>query len=299
MITVQKGIKVTTETKHDTKRSETQLFGEVRIAYPVHQGEKKTKTPGGIVLKTPRYDATLLVPKLGPAETCPNYKRLSDMAMEAAVKAWGGWPDSGKWPIDDGDIPYKQKPKPGEKVLTPEEIAKKNEWRVGSWVIEVTNYTDQGPKVSVLTNGTMQDIPAQDVNGQRLYKSGDWGYVSMNSYTFQRETWGVNFSYEGVAYTRQGDLIGGGPKSTAQMFAGIPTTSGPGMGAPAPAPSAAPRPPGGPGVAMPPAAAPAPGLPPLPPVAAPPLAPAAPSAPPLPTGGAPTGAAPMPPIPGR
>jgi hypothetical protein len=239
---------------HDTKRSETQLIGEARIAYPFHH-EKRTKTAGGALLKKPRNDAVVLVPKLGPAESCPNYKKLSDMAMEAATKAWGVWPDGGKWPIQDGDQAHPHKPKPGEKALTPEQLAERNKWRVGSWVVEVANNLDSGPKVSILTNGVMQDIPAQDVAGVRLYKSGDYGYVSMNAYSFQRETWGVNYSYEGVAYTRQGELIGGGPKSSAQMFAGIPLGAG---GAPQ-----------------------APGAPPLPPgaAAAPPLAPAAPVAP--------------------
>lgn len=256
------------DVKHDTKRSEVQLIGEVRIAYPYHQ-EKRTKSAGGALLDKPHYDAVILSPKLGPAETCPNYKRLSDMAMEAATKAWGAWPDGGKWPIQDGDIPHPHKPKPGEKVLSAEEIAARNKWRVGSWVVEVANYLD-GPKVTVLQGGVLQDIPAQTVGGVQLYKSGDYGFVSMNAYSFQNKTWGVNFGYEGVAYTRQGELIGGGPKSTAQMFAGIP------LGAAA----GAPRPPGAPGPA---AAAPqAPGAPPLPPGAGLPPLPPAPPAPPRP-----------------
>ena len=265
-----------TEVKHDTKRSETQLIGECRIAYPYHF-EKRTKTAGGAILKNPRNDAVLLVPKLGPAESCPNYAKLSGMCMEAATKAWNGWPDGGKWPIQDGDIPHAHKPKPGEKALTPEQITERNKWRVGSWVVEVATNLAQGPKVTILSNGVMQDIPAQDVGGVRLYKSGDYGYVSMNAYTFQRETWGVNFSYEGVAYTRPGELIGGGPKSSAQMFAGIPVSAS------APAPSS-PRPPGPPALptsaGAPVSSAPASYAP--PPVA--PVAPApqmvAPSAPP-------------------
>ncbi|XUM19806.1 ssDNA-binding protein [Bradyrhizobium oligotrophicum S58] len=287
------------EVKHDTKRSDTRLLGEVRIAHP-HHHEKNTKTPGGILYKTPHFEAVLLMPKLGPAETCPNYKILSDMAMEAAIKAWGSWPEGGRWPVEDGDIPYKYKTKPGEKALTPEQITERNKWRTGSWVVEVTNYTDQGPKVSILDNGVMQDIPARVMNGIEVYKSGDYGYASANTYTYQRDSnWGVNFSYEGVAYTRQGELIGGGPKSSANMFAGIPVGAGMGAAAPMP-PGGVPRPPGA--VPMPPAApsAPAaPALPPLPPVAGPPLAPAAPVAPPLPPGVSAPGAAPMPPIPGR
>jgi hypothetical protein len=269
-----------TKKTHDTKRSETQLIGEARLAHVYHH-DKKTKSAGGAILDKPHFAAVVMLPKLGPAESCPNYKRLSDMAMEAATKAWAGWPDGGKWPVEDGDIPYPHKPKPGEKAMTAEQLAERNKWRVGSWCVDVTNYLPSGPKVSVLTGGVLQDIPAQTVAGVQLYKSGDYGYVSMNAYTFHSEkgTWGVNFGYEGVAYTRQGELIGGGPKSSAQMFAGIPLgASGPGpTGAPA-----APRPPQ------------APGAPPLPPVAGPPLAPTAPAAPPLP--GSVTSAAPALPV---
>lgn len=278
--------------KHETKRSDSQLVGEVRIAHPFHQ-EKRTKSAGGAPLDKPRNDAVLLYPKLGPAESCPNYARLSAMAMEAATKAWAGWPEGGKWPIQDGDIPHPHKPKPGEKALSAEQLAERNKWRTGSWVVEVSSGLDQGPKVTILRDGVMQDIPAQDVAGVRLYKSGDYGYVSMNAYTFHSDkpggTWGVNFGYEGVAYTRQGDLIGSGPKSSAQMFAGIPGVS---VGV---APPAAPRPPGAP------AAPPSPPAAPLPQTASPPLAPAAPTAPALP----PMPAAPamaatgLPPIPGR
>lgn len=261
--------------KHDTKRSEVQLIGEVRIAHPYHH-EKRTKSAGGALLDNPHYTGALLLPKLGPAESCPNYKRLSDMAMEAATKAWGAWPDGGKWPILDGDIPFPHKPKPGEKALTPEQLVERNKWRTGSWHIEVANYLD-GPKVSLLRDGVVQDIPAQNINGQQLYKSGDHGFVSMNSYSFQNKTWGVNFGYEGVCYTRQGDLIGGSPKSSAQMFAGIP------MGTPQAGPAA---PGGAPSAPLPTHAAP--------PIAPAPTAPSAPVAAPMPTAYAP-GSPPMPP----
>lgn len=264
------------EVKHDTKRSETQLIGETRIAYPYHH-EKRTKSAGGAALDKPHYTAALLLPKLGPVESCPNYKRLADMAMEAAVKAWNKWPDGGKWPILDGDIPFPHKPGPGETTLTPAQLIERNKWRAGHWHVEVANYLG-GPKVSVLRNGVIEDIPAQEVAGMTLYKSGDYGYVSMNAYTFHNKTWGVNFGYEGVAYTRQGELIGGGPKSSAQMFAGIPV----GAGGPTAPPSAPPGPP------APPAAPQS--APPLPPAASPPTAPSPPLPPGLPAFPQPVGA---------
>lgn len=261
--------------KHDTKRSETQLIGEARLAHVYHQ-EHKTKSAGGALLDKSHFAAVVMLPKLGPAESCPNYKRLSDMAMEAATKAWAKWPDGGKWPIEDGDIPYPHKPKPGETAMTPEQLAERNKWRVGSWCVEVTNYLKIGPAVEALQNGVRVPVIAQTVAGIELYKSGDYGYVSMNAYSFHSEkgTWGVNFGYEGVCYTRQGERIGGGPKSTAQMFAGIPV----GAGAPALGPAAAPSPPLAP-----------PSAPPLPTASSPPLAP------PFPMAAA--GAPPMPPVP--
>jgi Protein of unknown function (DUF2815) len=253
---------------HDTKRSETQLIGEARLAH-VFLHEKRTKSAGGALLDKPHFSAVVMLPKLGPAESCPNYKRLSDMCMEAALKAWNKWPDGGKWPIQDGDQPFPHKPKPGDTALTPAQLAERNKWRTGSWCVEVSNHLPGGPKVSVLQNGILQDIPAQNVGGVQLYKSGDYGFVSMNAYSFHSEkgTWGVNCGFEGVAYTRQGELIGGGPKSSAQMFAGIPV----GVGMATPGPAA--------------------------PVAGPP--PAAPAAPPLPAFPAPAaaGAPPMPPLP--
>lgn len=264
------------EVKHKSQRSETKLIGEARIAFPFHH-EKRTKSAGGDPLDKPRHDAVVLVPKLSPDATqCSNYATLAALCMEAATKAWQGWPDGGKWPIQDGDVPHKPKPKPGVAALTAEQLAAKNAWRKGHWVIEVSTNLDPGPRVCVMQNGVAQEIPAKVVAGVQLYKSGDYGYVSLNAYSFQNKTWGVNFGYEGVLYTRPGEAIGSsGPRSATQMFGSVA-----GMAAqPAPAaPGAAPLPPGAP--AAPPA-----------PAAAPPLAPAAvaPPAPPMP---------PAPPVPG-
>jgi hypothetical protein len=272
--------------KHKSQRSETVLIGEARFAFPFHQ-EKRLKSAGGKPLDKPRNDCVVMLPKLGPAETCSNYAKLAGLCMEAARKAWPTnvdaagnwtWPTGGKWPIQDGDIPHVAKPKPGVPAKTPEQIAASNAWRKGSWIIEVSTNLDPGPRVCVMQNGVAQEVPAKIVNGVQLYKSGDYGYVSLNAYSFSNETWGVNYGYEGVLYTRPGDVIGSsGPRSASQMFGGIAGTVAP--TAPA-APGAAPP--------MPPAAATAPPSPPMPPAApvaaaAPPLAPvAAPPGPPMP-----------------
>lgn len=269
-----------TEVKHKSQRSETVLIGEARIAFPYHH-EKRTKSAGGKPLDKPRHDAVVLVPQLStdPAQ-CANYGKLAALCMEAARKAWPSsvdaagnwtWPAGGKWPIQNGNTPHVSKPKPGVPAKTPEQIAAANKWREGYWVIEVSTNLDPGPRVCVMQNGVAQEIPAKVVAGVQLYKSGDFGYVSLNAYTFQNETWGVNFGYEGVLYTRSGEAIGSsGPRSASQMFGSVAGMAAP--SAPA-APGAAPMPPGA-------GAPPAPPAPPAP-VAAPPLAPAA-AAPPAP-----------------
>jgi hypothetical protein len=277
-----------TEVKHKSQRSETKLIGEARIAFPFHH-EKRLKSAGGAPLEKPRHDCIVLVPQLNPDPAqCANYATLAGLCMEAATKAWGSFPQGGKWPIQDGNVPHVSKPKPGVVPLTPEQQAAKNIWRKGSWVIEVSTNLDPGPRVCVLQNGVAQEIPAKVVAGQQLYKSGDYGYVSIAAYSFQNQTFGINFSYEGVLYTRPGDAIGAtGPRSASQMFGSVAgmasPTALPVPGAAAPVPQAAPAPqyapPAAP-VAPPqqyaPAAPPAPTyaappapLPPMPPVAAP------------------------------
>lgn len=284
--------------KHESKRSVTRLLGqgidaegnvtgvpiEVRLAH-IFVHEKRKKSAAGEPLDKPRYDSNILVPKLNADATkCPNYAILAAHCMEAATKAWGSWPQGGKWPIQDGDIPHAQKLKPGQTPLTPEQIAARNKWRTGCWIVEVTNYMDPGPRVAVLQNGVAVEIPAKVVNGQSLYKSGDYGYVSLNAYTFDNKTFGVNFGFEGVLFTRPGEAIGqSGPRSAAQMFGSVAGMAAPaapampGAGAPVapPMPGAAPAMP----TAAAPAAPPAPMAPAAPAMAAPPVAPAMPAPP--------------------
>lgn len=230
-----------TQEKHKSQRSETKLTPESRIAFPFHH-EKRTKSAGGAPLDKPRHDAIVLIPKLdADPMKCANYALLASMCMEAATKAWGSFPQGGKWPIQDGDIPHTPKPKPGVAPLTPEQIAERNKWRKGSWVIEVSSNLDPGPRVCVLQNGVATEIPAKVVNGVQLYKSGDYGFVSLSAYTFHNQTFGVNFGYEGVLYTRPGEAIGSsGPRSAAQMFGSVAGTAAPQNTAP-PMPGAMPQ----------------------------------------------------------
>lgn len=272
--------------KHKSQRSDTVLTPAIRWAYPfVHK--KRDKRANGTPMKTSRYDMVGLFPKLNADPSlCANYKFLSDLCMVAVARVteWGcQWPQGGHWPIQDGDAP--PKPKPGQ---TPKDYP----WRKGHWIIEVTNYLDPGPRVAILQNGQPLEIPAQTVGGRTLYKGGDFGIASIAAYTYHNETYGVNFGFEGILWTAEGEVIGhSGPRSAASMFAQVSGMSAPAAGV------AIQRtdvyvPPGGPAYV---AQAPAP-MPGSAPVYVPPVPPPAPVyVPPAPL----PSTSPLPPFPGR
>ena len=297
---------MTAPTKVKNQRSASANTPEVRIAFPfVH--DKRTKNAAGQELKSgPRHDMTILVPKMHTDATkCPNYKFLADLCMDAAGKMWpgAGWPQGGVWPIKDGDVPYVPKPKPGVAPKTPEQIAAGNVWRKGCWVVEASSYLDPGPRVAVLQNGQIVEIPARVVNGHVYYKSGDFGIVNLHAYAYQNEQFGCNFGFDGVLFTRAGEAIGSsGPKSAEQMFGGIAPAAGTG-GAPVPPGYAAP--PGSPQAAPQPQYAASPAAPQpqyAPPPGPPAVAPAPQVAPALPIPGviaAPAAGSSLPPFPQR
>lgn len=324
---------------------------EVRAAY-VYFHEKRTKNAAGKPFvygpnhpkagqPNPRFSGTFMFPKLNADPyQCANYRFLLGLATEAAQKMWPQnvdasgkwvWPQGAQYAVQDGDVPYKSKPKPGEPVPTAEEVAKKNAWRVGYWIVEAENFLDPGPGIAKLINGQVFELPAQrcsligsamagDPKGVMQYKSGDWGYPCLHAYAYQNETFGINFGFDGFCFTREGDLIGStGPKTASQMFGNLGAVApgapavGPAPGLPATNPAVAPAPAMPAAVTMP--AAPA--LPGAPNVAAggminamnqmapPPLPGAAPAAPgPAIPNGAPAmaiaaGLPGLPPIPGR
>lgn len=304
-----------TEVKKKYERSDAALTPEWRIAYPfVH--ERRTKRADGTPIKSPSFDMTILAPKLNadPSQ-CPNYRILADHCYAAAKKMWPQsidpasgqwvWPQGAKWPIMDGDVPYKAKaPPPGQPAKPVDPNA--HSWRKGHWQIEASHFLDPGPRVCVMQNGQAVEIPAKTVLGQQMYKSGDHGYVSLYAWAYERETFGINFGFEGVLFSKPGEQIGssGGPKSAQQMFgtvAPVGQMAAPPMAAPSTPPGIPAAPPMAPApaspapqyapVAPPPAAAPvapAPTYAAAPPVAPaggppmPPMAPVAPSAPGLP-----------------
>jgi len=235
--------------KKKSERSESKNSPECRGAY-LYLHKKRTKNAAGTPLNTPRFDGTWLFPKLAAdAGSCPNYMFLYGLVIEAARKMWPGsvdaagnwaWPQGGQFPIKDGDVPLQSKPKPGKPIKTPAEIAEANKWRCGYWVIEATNYLDPGPQVAVILNGQAMQVPAQVINGQEVWKSGDWCVVNLHAWAYENETFGVNFGFEGVLFTKPGEKIGkSGQRSAADMFAGVATF---GAAPPAAIPGAPPMP---------------------------------------------------------
>lgn len=213
-----------------TARSESRLTPADRpwrIAFPyIH--EKRSKRPNGMALEKPRYDATLLAPKLhvDPAQ-CQNYQILAAHCMEAATKLWGSWPAGGYWPIQDGDSPPKPKaPVPGQPVAAVD--PNKYAWRKGNWIVEIGNNLDPGPRIALLQNGQAVEIPARVIAGRTLYKGGDYVVASISSYTFNKSgKFGTNFGFDGILFVGDGESIGSsGPKSAAQMFGGVANFAG-------------------------------------------------------------------------
>jgi hypothetical protein len=286
-----------------SQRSETvNSPSEIRVAYPffhkkrTHNAAKKpfTKKDGTL---NPRYSASFMFPKLhADPHQDANYLFLWGLAVEAAKKMWPGSVDqAGNWAIPpgmqyavkDGDVPFASKPKPGQPIPSAEEIAKKNAWRKGYWIVEAERFLDPGPRVCKVINGTITELPADNINGVLQYKGGDYGFVSIQAYAYENETFGVNFGFDGFLFTRAGDVIGNGgqsgPPPASQMFgsvAGAALAAAPAASAPLPG-AAAPVAPTAPVAA-------AGGLPPLPSAVAAPPAPAAPVAaagglPPIPT----------------
>lgn len=304
--------------KKKSERSEPRNSpSEVRAAYPYFH-EKRTKNAAGTLYVkkdgtlNPRYSATFMFPKLAvdPAQ-CANYQFLWSLACEAARKMWPTnldaagnwvWPAGAQLAIKDGDVPFVSKPKPGVPAPSAEEIAKKNAWRNGYWIVEAENFLDPGPRIAKIINGVATELPAKVLNGIAQYKGGDFGYINVHAYAYENETFGVNYGFDGFCFTRPGEAIGSsGPKSTAQMFGGVagtvvqpaPVPAAP--GAPA-APQYAPLPPAAP---APQAYAPPPAAPMPPQVQAPPMAPAAPQGyapPPMPPA-VPAGVPGLPPLP--
>lgn len=276
---------------------------EVRVAYPYFH-EKRTKNAAGVPFTkkdgtpNPRFSGAVMFPKMAAdAAQCPNYAFLWGLAVEAARKMWPQnvdqsgnwtWPAGAQLAIQDGDIPYKAKPKPGVIPKTPEQINADNAWRRGYWLIEPENFLDPGPQIGKVINGVETKLPAKVVNGVAQYKSGDWGVINIHAYAYQNETFGVNYGFDGFCFTREGDAIGSsGPKPVEQMFAGVA-----GMVAP-PGPPVLPTSAGAPVSSAPAYSAPPPVAPvaPAPPMAAP-LAPA-----PMPTMTYPSSVAPPPGLP--
>jgi hypothetical protein len=270
---------------HKTQRSDTFTSPTIRGAYFfVH--EKRSKDSKGALIppEKQQYEFVGIVPKLNrdPSQ-CANYMLFANAAMSALgkVSEWGGQlPPGGNWPIKDGDDPVK---------------VAKYPWQAGAWIIKFTS--NFPPKVAILQNGSPVEIPARRIGATDAYKGGDYIVTSTNAFTYDNNSKGVKFNFEGVLFVAAGEAIGAQARSVDQMFGGVAAPVQPG-----PAPTYAPNPPGTPPGAVPVAPVYAPPAPPIAPAmpAAPVYAPPVgaggpPMPPPLPGAGAPG----LPPFPGR
>lgn len=285
-------------TKVKSQRSvSTNCPREIRVAYCYFHEKRETNAAGVPFVygadhpkagqPNPRYSGSFMFPKLAAdAAQCPNYLFLWGLAVEAAKKMWPQnvdatgnwvWPAGAQLAINDGDIPYKKKLQPGQPAQSAEDIALKNAWRRGYWIVEAENFLDPGPRIAKVIGATEADLPSKTMNGVVQYKSGDFGVPNIHAYAYQNKTFGVNFGFDGFCFTREGDLIGksSGPRSAAEMFGGVAGTVAPGGAPSAPLPT----------VTAPPSA----------PTAPPGTAPSATAMAPMPTASAGAASPPMPP----
>lgn len=301
------------EAKKPQRSDSVNTPSEVRTAYPFFH-EKRTKNAAGKLYTrkdgslSPRFNVTLMFPKLSTdAHQCANYMFLWGLACQAGQRMWPTsvnaagqwvWPEGGQFDVQDGDVPYKSKPKPGIPAPSPEEVAKKNAWRCGYWIVECDNFFESITVAKVI-NGVGQDLPSKIINKVVQYKSGDWGFANINAYAYENETYGVNFGFSGFLFTREGELIGAasGPKNAGDMFGSVANMAAPAAALPGVQRALPPAAPGAGALAAPvaaPVAAAGAALPPPPP---PPPSPAA--APPPPPAAAVAGLPGLPPIPSR
>jgi len=258
---------------HKTVRSPSFHSPTIRGAY-FYIHEKRTKDGSGapIPAENQKYEFVGLIPKLsGDATKCANYLLFANaaMALVSQVPEWNGqWPAGANWPVKDGD-----------------QKAAKYPWMANHWVINFSG--NHAPKVAMLQNGQVTEIPARRIGTTDAYKSGDYCVVSTYAFTYDNKSKGVKFDMEGVLFVGAGEAIGTAQRSADQIFAGVnaapaglPMPTAQGYAQPGPT-SGAPMPPR-PTAAMPPPVAAPPTAPAAPTYAAPPMPPAAPALPPFP-----------------
>lgn len=194
---------------HKTSRSAEFTTPVLRIAYPyVHEKRTKDADKKDIPVEKQKHELVGLVPKLhtDPLQ-CPNYKLFADIAMQAIAGCtdFGGqFPAGGQWPIKDGDQKRDKYP-----------------WQAGHWVVKFSSMFPV--RVALLQGGQPVEIPAKRMPGQMndAYKSGDYGIVSGQAFTYDEKSKGVKFGFSGVLWVGAGEAIGQVQRTAAQMFAGV------------------------------------------------------------------------------
>jgi hypothetical protein len=188
-------------------KTEFFLTPEGRFVYPFLD-LPRTKDPAGKPLDAPKYEVRMYIPKTSPDwRQCKVYAMLAAKVQEVLNAAFRGqWPmrNGENWPIIDCDA-------------DPQRL-EREPWSAGHWAIAL-HAGQFRPKVVDQGNN---EIPV-DITGRfRDFKSGDYGYASINCYSYDNINKGVSFGVEGVKKTRDGEMVGGGQRSVEQMFGGPP-----------------------------------------------------------------------------
>lgn len=162
------------------------------------------------------YEATIIFPKSATDSLQAPYLGPKSL-VEKVWQAWtmdpkngGQWKPGARWPVLDCDV---INPNSQER----ETFAAKNEWARNCW--RIVPWSMFPPRVVDQAN---LDVP-KDMYGEFVaFKSGDYGYVSINCFAYVTGSGGVNFEIEGVKKTRDGDAVGGAQRSPEQMFSSVP-----------------------------------------------------------------------------
>lgn len=149
-----------------------------------------------------QWNLTVLFPKT------LDISALHNLALEAAKEEWGdkavGMIQSGiiKSPFLDGDGPQGKNKKNGEP----------HKGFPGHTFIRMASGEDYRPK---LLNGKMLPITGKDE-----LKSGDYGYVVLNAYTWETKEQGkgISFGFSYVLKAKDGESLGGGGAGSPDQF---------------------------------------------------------------------------------
>lgn len=178
---------------------------EGRFCYPFLD-TPRMEDLNGKRLDDPKYETVFYIPKTSAnPQECRVYQQLAAKIMEVVNQAFRGqWPerDWKNWPIRDGDAELEKSP-----------------WGAGCWRIACHGGKFRPPGYDAGNNPLQRDV----TDRYRDFKGGDYGYVSINCFSYDNITKGVSFGLEMFKKSRDGDPIGGGGARPVEAVFGAPT----------------------------------------------------------------------------